>query len=288
MVLTGSPFYKGETTGLYHSGPGPDASQHSIASFLGNVAFMQTVSVPTFGSNGPLWSLANEFWYYVLFPVWFCAFIRTETNARLGHAVIGLIISWALPVGLLLYGPIWLFGVAASALSDKVKFSRRCRRLFVVLSGTGLAVALTLSRTSELHGVLSDFLIGASFATMLVPISQVHRANPILAKLSRAGAEFSYTLYLMHFPIAAFLACYVLGNRRLMPNLESVMVYIGFLFIILLYSYATYLLFERNTLAVRHAISQLAAQLRADEASKPAADPFYASPQESPKDDFAG
>lgn len=25
--------------------------------------------VPIFGSNGPLWSLANEFWYYVLFSL---------------------------------------------------------------------------------------------------------------------------------------------------------------------------------------------------------------------------
>lgn len=30
--------------------------------------FLQTRFTPVFGSNGPLWSLFNEFWYYVLFP----------------------------------------------------------------------------------------------------------------------------------------------------------------------------------------------------------------------------
>jgi peptidoglycan/LPS O-acetylase OafA/YrhL len=121
MMLTGSPFYKGEMMGLYNSGPAQGALGYNIASFLGNFAFLQTIAVPTFGSNGPLWSLANEFWYYVLFPVWFCAFAKTKPNARLGNGVIALVISCLLPVGLLLYGLIWLFGVAASALLAATK-----------------------------------------------------------------------------------------------------------------------------------------------------------------------
>jgi len=34
-----------------------------------NVFFLQTITVPVYGSNSPLWSLANEFWYYLLFPL---------------------------------------------------------------------------------------------------------------------------------------------------------------------------------------------------------------------------
>ena len=37
--------------------------------FLVNAFFLQTIVGPTFGSNGPLWSLAYEWWYYVLFPL---------------------------------------------------------------------------------------------------------------------------------------------------------------------------------------------------------------------------
>ena len=36
--------------------------------FLGNVLFLQKLAVPMFGSNTALWSLANEFWYYLWFP----------------------------------------------------------------------------------------------------------------------------------------------------------------------------------------------------------------------------
>lgn len=37
--------------------------------FLVNAFFLQTIAGPPFGSNGPLWSLAYEWWYYILFPV---------------------------------------------------------------------------------------------------------------------------------------------------------------------------------------------------------------------------
>ena len=37
--------------------------------FLANSLFLQTILGPTFGSNGPLWSLAYEWWYYILFPL---------------------------------------------------------------------------------------------------------------------------------------------------------------------------------------------------------------------------
>src|SRR5262249_6167162 len=40
----------------------------SLGILAGNFFFLQTIFVPCLGSNGPLWSLSNEFWYYMLFP----------------------------------------------------------------------------------------------------------------------------------------------------------------------------------------------------------------------------
>jgi peptidoglycan/LPS O-acetylase OafA/YrhL len=140
---------------------------------------------------------------------------------------------------------------------SKVTLTRSYRNILLVLSGTLLAAALTVSRTYILTG--GDFAVGAAFAAMLVPLSQICRASSIVTKLSRAGAEFSYTLYLVHFPIAAFLACYALDNRRLMPGLASAMIFIGLLTIVVLYAYGVYFLFERNTGAARQAMSKLVA-----------------------------
>ena len=41
----------------------------TAGNFFGTLFFLQTIVCSSFGSNGPLWSIANEFWYYVLFPL---------------------------------------------------------------------------------------------------------------------------------------------------------------------------------------------------------------------------
>lgn len=61
----------------------PATGQYSTTLWTGvqNILFLQTVTAPTYGTNGPLWSLANEAWYYVLFPCVFIIF-RTATTFR--------------------------------------------------------------------------------------------------------------------------------------------------------------------------------------------------------------
>jgi peptidoglycan/LPS O-acetylase OafA/YrhL len=269
IAITGSSFYNGGMTSTYNSGPAADPSRYNVASFVGNAAFLQTIGVPTFGSNVPLWSLANEFWYYVLFPLGFLAVAtKAQAGVKCGSAAIALIICYALPTELLIYGSIWLLGVAIFSLHSKVTLPRPYRNILLALSGTSLAVALTLSRTLLLDGFVADFAIGATFAAMLLPLSQIRRATSMVAKISRVGAEFSYTLYLVHFPIAAFFACYVLSNQRLMPGFASAVIYLGLLAVIVLYAYGVYFLFERNTRVTRQAISQLVARSRASRAPK--------------------
>lgn len=56
----------GSYTNVWNSGPPSGSFSNSVLTLLGNLLFLQTIAVPVFGSNGPLWSLANEFWYYLL------------------------------------------------------------------------------------------------------------------------------------------------------------------------------------------------------------------------------
>ena len=62
--------YAGGLNHVFKSGPTPvEPAALGPLAFLGNLFFVQTVAVPVYGSNGPLWSLANEFWYYLVFPL---------------------------------------------------------------------------------------------------------------------------------------------------------------------------------------------------------------------------
>src|ERR1700691_4713875 len=84
-----------------------------IGTFLGNMFFLQTIVVPTFGSNGPLWSLANEFWYYILFPLALGAGIAWKKRFILGAlaftilaALVAVFVGWQILAGFI----IWLAG----------------------------------------------------------------------------------------------------------------------------------------------------------------------------------
>jgi peptidoglycan/LPS O-acetylase OafA/YrhL len=80
---------------------------------IGNYAFLQGIYVPTFGSNGPLWSLANEFWYYIAFPFLVCAlWPRLSAAQRLLNVLLLIAILAFVHPQIALMGLIWLMGVA--------------------------------------------------------------------------------------------------------------------------------------------------------------------------------
>ena len=74
-----SPVYLG--TQGNHSIQGDVAQWLEPQVLLGNLAFLQGTYSHTFGSNGPLWSLANEFWYYIWFPAVYFALKRRSLQS---------------------------------------------------------------------------------------------------------------------------------------------------------------------------------------------------------------
>jgi hypothetical protein len=49
--------------------PTHDLAQRLLPSVIaGNLMFLQGLCVPIVGTNVALWSLSNEFWYYMIFP----------------------------------------------------------------------------------------------------------------------------------------------------------------------------------------------------------------------------
>jgi peptidoglycan/LPS O-acetylase OafA/YrhL len=257
ITITRSPFYSGAMANIYNSGPSLGTSQFGLGTFLGNLAFVQTIAVPTFGSNGPLWSLANEFWYYVLFPLllWSVVPVKTNLSTRAFCATLGIVACYLLPGALLVYGLIWLLGVAAFIMHRRFPLRRLHRTVWLAVSAILLGTSLLLGRASS--SALTDLAIGATFALMLVPLSQISLERQRLAHAFRSSANMSYTLYLVHFPFIAFLASYMLSNSRYDPSYASVGIFTGCLILVLLYAYGIYFVFERNTDVVRKRLSTL-------------------------------
>jgi peptidoglycan/LPS O-acetylase OafA/YrhL len=105
-----SKLYGGELQGVIAAIDGSFTERHSWPIFFGNLFMLQTIVVPTFGSNGPLWSLANESVYYILGPISFMALFWLRGAKRaIGISVIFVCLV-SLPFGIAYGFIIWLAG----------------------------------------------------------------------------------------------------------------------------------------------------------------------------------
>lgn len=169
--------------------------------FLGNLAMLQFYFVAPYGSNPPLWTLSSEFWFYVVFGLAGTA-AMTRGSGRWIAAGLALIAILVLGPMFWLYMGMWLIGVAAAIL--------RPPRWPASAIALGLLFGLLLARRfgdaqfgpSPVLRYGLQFCICLAMGLLLLGI----RARPPgwavpLAKVNQIMADFSYSLYLTHFPI---------------------------------------------------------------------------------------
>lgn len=243
--------YNGAFHELYSSGPSAQApADLRPITFLGNAFFLQTILVPALGTNGPLWSLANEFWYYLLFPLFWGAFKSGRLLRRLISAMLAVAIMIWLPHGILWGGLIWLLGYGAF-LAGQYSVSRRiCGHPFWLAATGALAVAsLVASKTSSPLG--SNLAIGSAFALFVAGLAACNSAPHAYASLAAGMGETSYSLYLTHFPFLAFIFFTSFKGEQFQPDFAGFARFFGVLLITLVYVMAVWWCFERNTNRIR-------------------------------------
>jgi peptidoglycan/LPS O-acetylase OafA/YrhL len=249
-LLHGS-LYSGLSPNTNYSTPSAEnaALIYRFDTFFFNALFLQTIVAPTFGTNTPLWSLANEFWYYVIFPLGFLASRRTVPAVqRIVFASLAIAICFLLPMELIVSGVIWMlgFGIFLVHQYTKTSLSPSAVRTFTTLSVTIFLAAIAGTWFLP-AGHLSDFICGVSFALLLYFLIEIRVNDGISTRLSKTLAGFSYTLYLTHFPLLALLSCTIFPDTRFQPGVGPLALYFILLIVITAYAYSIYMLFERNT-----------------------------------------
>lgn len=174
----------------------------SWTAFAGNAVFLQTIAVPTFGSDDPLWSLANEFWYYLLFPALVLAFTKKGHLSRFAYGGMTFALSILLPIGMVSGFAIWLFGVFIWA-SPTITLSRRFRQVVITLFALAFGIILALARVSAFSDNVGDVVVGVAFALWLY--SMVRTGGPAHAlkayhTVGRLISGCSYSVYAVDFP----------------------------------------------------------------------------------------
>jgi peptidoglycan/LPS O-acetylase OafA/YrhL len=241
---------------------------------VGNSLFLQTISLPgmrgaqvsTFGSNGPLWSLAFEFWYYMAFPLLVLLLVKSGSNrsangdprARVSRwllraaCIVGLVVwVWFVGTEIALMAIPWLVGVLIRYLPP---FPARRPWARYLAIGASLALVGGGLVLGKIHGSLTMDLALGFVVGLLIWVTLQCATAPLPKSyiwLAQRSARSSYTLYLIHMPVLILLKA-TLDLPRAFPSWHSMLVNAGILAVILLYAQLVYELFEKNTSQVRN------------------------------------
>ena len=233
-------------------------NEYSIAAFAGNLFGLQDMAVGRFGGNFALWSLANEFWYYVLFPLCVLGFYKGILLRRVAAVVTALAICGLLSGSLVLYFSLWLLGALFSRLRIDMGAMRRAVLVLVLL---GVSVLFRLTGSNDLLTPASfwqDVVFSVLFMTLLSSLQ--FRANPSgrlvqTAKMAGAAfAAFSFTLYVIHVPLIFLLQnklAPLIGTKLAPDDAVHLGIYAIMLAAILLFAWLFHLPFEAQTYRVR-------------------------------------
>jgi len=227
------------STGLYSSpltsfGGAVVQNDLTLRNFVGTLFFFQTILCRPFGSNGPLWSIANEFWYYVLFPVaLFAAYGWAAKSLRTALPLTILALGVAVLLGpeKLLDFLIWLSGFAVLLGWSRSKLvSAKSRIGYLLRASVLLATCLAAARSGKITPQVSDLVVGLAFSVFLFGILQLEfhvPADGAYLRNARLFAGFSYTLYVLHFPFLLFLRAAILSGSRWQPDAVHVFYGLG-------------------------------------------------------------
>ena len=224
-----------------------------------NVLFLQCLELPgmrsrpilPFGSNGALWSLSYEFWYYLAFPLLVFLLARSQSWKMRAISCLGLLAwGWFVGLSIFLLGLTWLMGALIAFLPAFPARRPWTRGLAIVLALVLFAAVLVESKL--LGSLPSDLVLGLA-VTALIWVTLYCATAPLPAfyvHLARRAAHSSYTLYLVHFPMLIFLKA-ALHLPRAYPGWHAYLVGAGVLAAVLLYAQLVYEAFEKNTDRVR-------------------------------------
>lgn len=194
-------------------------------------------------SNGVVWSLCNEFWYYMLFAIWL--FVPPGKMRRIALLVAAVFAGHKA----LLLLPIWLMGVALQRM-------RLLRRLGFaansVLWTAGLFLILWISASRAYDPAIGamkhlvspwiftqlaqarvfwfDWLFGLAVAAHLLGARAVAGRLPMerIARPVRWCAGTSFATYLFHMPLLHFWAA-VFGRSHAWPTIAATLAVIALL-----------------------------------------------------------
>lgn len=252
-----NPIYAGDW-GDSVFGDVPPFARYTAGDIAASILSLEGVIGAPMGTAGPLWSLGFEWIFYFCFPP---LMVSADYLARrVGHVWLMRAAVMAASVILLagigryyaaLLWIIWVGGAVAHVIAEKGWWPQVLRWVGLVVCLGGFVAGLHIDYR------FADLLIGAGFISFLACYPRGERG--INHRLDQTMASGSYSLYVIHLPLIAFV-CLMFNRAGLLPNGGAP---ISPLMIAMLLTAAAivaatccvyYWLFERNTDALRRVL----------------------------------
>ena len=219
-----------------------------------NLLFLQQIFGDSYGSNGPLWSLAYEWWFYAMFGLALTVCARLQNRAALLASLLfaaAVALLWVRCPLILLMFPLWLAGVLARTAPLPQIGSPRT---LVAVTAFGLVCgALVLS--SAWRNWQGDFTVGAAVAVLLYVLRGAPRPRGAWTVAAGSMAAFSFSLYAAHYPINKLIFARWMAGRHTHAGPGQ---WLQWLFIAVCEAaicWVFYWLFERRTPVLRRILS---------------------------------
>ena len=223
------------------------ADRLSFKYFLTSLLMLQEIVLPPIGSNSPLWSLSYEFWYYILFPCMglFVLYVINKSIYLVIPFLVFVATTLFLPSIILLYFIIWLIGLIPFylTLSNKLyKYILPVFFLFWVFS----------KNLIKMNDFSYDLILGIIIALWVSSYSNFEQplSTPAL-RINEKLAAFSYSTYLVHFPLIMLLLTCIKNTMhtgiRSEPGTAGFLIFILVFITVIIYSYLIAVVSEFRT-----------------------------------------
>jgi peptidoglycan/LPS O-acetylase OafA/YrhL len=186
------------------------ASRLNVSTLLGNLFFTQGILVQDFGVNESLWSLTFEFWYYILFPLLAIALLgRLKVSGRVVSILCLAAISYFVGPWIMMHFPIWMLGAAVALLP--VRLPERAARILAAVVAVALILSMGLLRAAPVSIYVAEWGMAVGSGCLIYLIKQLKskRRPDWYSAVAGFFSRISYTLYLVHLPLAVFVCAMV-------------------------------------------------------------------------------
>jgi peptidoglycan/LPS O-acetylase OafA/YrhL len=224
-----------------------------IETVLGNIFFLHTIAVPIFTSNVALWSLANELWYYLLFPLLLLPLIfKIHNIIRIISVVLILMISYTFMPQIIQLFPLWILGAVIRLVPPPIFLKKK-----IFLGLFYIFFFLSIGYSNIYHTLLGNYLVGIAFSLLIL----FHSVSTVInfRSIKRPAtflANISFSLYAIHLPImflllALFQHITPFNERLINAGFTEWGFYLGLLLIIMILSFVFYQITEKHTYFIR-------------------------------------